>query len=93
MGDMVIGFMMWAVADDKRYWLGGIFIDTEYQGKGYGKTAIQEVIKLLREKGASEFALSYHPDNEVAKRLYATLGFVQTGEVEDDEVVARLLPQ
>ena len=30
------------------------------------------------------------PANVVAKRLYAGLGFVETDEWEDDEIVARL---
>ena len=34
-------------------------------------------------------ALSYSPENTAARELYASLGFVETGEQEDDEVVAR----
>ena len=34
-------------------------------------------------------ALSYSSDNTGARALYASLGFRQTGEMEDDEVVAR----
>jgi hypothetical protein len=45
------------------------------------------------EHGHRRFALAYRPDNP-AKALYAALGFRETGEVEDGEVVARLwLPE
>jgi diamine N-acetyltransferase len=45
---------------------------------------------LRRQHGATTFALSYEPDNTVARRLYASLGFIETGEQEGHELVARL---
>ena len=91
LGEKVIGFMMWAVdSDDGSCWLGGILIDRNYQRKGHGRQAIQAAIDLLAEKqGYQNFALSYSPDNP-AKHLYHKLGFTETDEWEDDEVVARL---
>ncbi len=43
-----------------------------------------------RAFGCSFAALSYEPENTAAKALYADFGFVETGEMEGDEVVARL---
>jgi diamine N-acetyltransferase len=93
LGDRVIGFIMWAVdTADQSCWLGGIFIDRDYQGQGYGRKAVQAAIDLLSEQhGHQHFALSYQPNNVIAKHLYTTLGFVETDEWEDDEIVARLL--
>ena len=52
-----------------------------------------QALQLLREEaGATGFALSYAPENTVARSLYASLGFAETGEVDDDEVVARRPP-
>ena len=92
LGEQVIGFLMWAIdPDDGSCWLGGILIDQHYQGRGYGKQAVQAAIALLCNQHAyRHFALSYQPANLVARHLYATLGFVETGETEGDEVVARL---
>ncbi len=92
LADQVIGFLMWAVDPaDQSCWLGGIFIDHRYQGQGYGRKAVQTAISILAEKyDHSQFALSYQPSNIVAKHLYSTLGFVETEEWEDDEIVARL---
>ena len=91
LGEQVIGFLMWAVdSDDGSCWLGGILIDAKYQRQGYGRKAIQAAIAMLAEQGGYQnFALSYAPHNP-AKHLYHALGFVETGEWEDDEVVARL---
>jgi diamine N-acetyltransferase len=91
LGEQVIGFMMWAVdTEDGSCWLGGILIDKSHQRRGCGKQAIQAAIKMLSEKhGYREFALSYSPDN-TARNLYQKLGFTETDEWEDNEVVARL---
>ncbi len=96
LGEQVIGFMMWAVdpADDS-CWLGGILIDQSYQGKGYGRQAVKRAISMLaQEHGCTHFALSYQPTNLIAKHLYSSLGFLETDDWEDDEIVARLsLPE
>ena len=90
--EQVIGFMMWATDPaDGSCWLGGIIIDESMQNRGYGSQAVQAAINLLHEQhGYTNFALSYQPANLVGKHVYAKLGFVETEEWEDDEVVARL---
>jgi diamine N-acetyltransferase len=44
---------------------------------------------LAGQPGFREAALSYEPENTVARQLYASLGFVETDERVDDEIVAR----
>ncbi len=87
----VIGFLMWAVdPEDDSCWLGGFLIDRRHQRRGYGRRALEAALNMLAtEGGHRRFALSYAPDNP-AKPLYDSLGFRETGEWEDDEVVARL---
>ena len=94
LGEQVVGFMMWSTDPaDGSCWLGGIMIDQGLQKRGYGREAIQAAIGMLHEMhGYQNFALSYQPANQVAKHLYRELGFVETDEWEDDEVVARLHP-
>lgn len=90
--EQVIGFMMWTTDPaDESCWLGGVFVDQGMQKRGIGKRAVQLVIDMLkREYGYHDFALSYQPANLTAKGLYGKLGFVETDEWEDDEIVARL---
>lgn len=90
--DEVVGFLMWGVdPEDDSTWLGGVLIDADKQGRGLGAATMRAAIEHLQtEMGSRSFALSYEPTNERARRLYARLGFVETGETEDDEVVARL---
>jgi diamine N-acetyltransferase len=67
-------------------------IDKHHQGKGYGKAAMQEMITLVRESdpAAKGISLSYVPTNEVARKLYASVGFRETGEKWGDETIASL---
>ncbi|MEX2542242.1 MAG: GNAT family N-acetyltransferase [Trueperaceae bacterium] len=92
LGDRVIGFLMWAVdPDDGSCWLGGVLVDRAFQGRGHGRNMVRMVLsKLADEHGFQQFALSYEPTNLTAKRLYADIGFTETGERAEDEVVARL---
>jgi diamine N-acetyltransferase len=88
---VVIGFLMWTIdSGDGSAWLGGITVDRQHQRKGYGARAVQVAITMLaRDHQVLHFALSYHPTNLVASRLYSRLGFVETSELEGDEIVAR----
>lgn len=85
-GDQVVGFAEWAVdLDDGSGCIGGLVVDAARQGRGYGRAAVEALAAhLLAQPGCSFLALTVHGDNEVARRLYAALGFTETGEVDDD---------
>jgi diamine N-acetyltransferase len=90
-GADVVGFVMWAVdPEDGSHWIGGLVIDAERQGEGHGRAAMAALLQRFRDAGAAEAALSYEPANERARALYASLGFRETGERAEGEVVARL---
>lgn len=91
-GGRVTGFLMWTIdPQDGACWLGGILVDRQRQGRGVGGAAVRLTLsQLSRERGIHRFALSYLPSNDRARRLYARLGFRESGELEGDEVVARL---
>ena len=87
----IVGHVMWAVdEEDGSTWLGGLVIDAAVQGRGVGRATVDAFVERFAAEGRVNIALSYLPDNAVARRLYAAVGFVETGEMEDDEVVARL---
>lgn len=86
----IVGHVMWAIDEaDGSVWLGGLVIDAAAQGRGIGRGAVMAFLDRFTEQGHTNAALSYSPENTAARRLYADLGFVETGEMEDDEIVAR----
>ncbi|MFI8360246.1 GNAT family N-acetyltransferase [Streptomyces sp. NPDC085612] len=91
-GDTVVGHVMWAYDEEGgAHWIGGMIVDAAEQGRGVGRAAVRALVgRLSALPGCREIRLSYHPDNAPAARLYADLGFVTTGEFEDEEIVAAL---
>lgn len=86
----VVGHVMWAIdEEDGSVWLGGLIVDAALQGRGIGRAAVQAFLDRFTTNGRVDVALSYSPGNTVAGRLYGDIGFVETGETEGDEVVAR----
>ena len=75
------------------YSLWRLMIDKNYQGKGFGREAVRLALEFIRTfpHGKAEYcALSYEPENTIARNLYASFGFVENGEMDGDEVVAVL---
>jgi diamine N-acetyltransferase len=89
-GEEVVGFVMWGVDPaDESFWIGGLIIDRRHQRRGYGRAVVAQLLERAASHGHREVALSYDARNTVARSLYASIGFVETGELEDDETVAR----
>ncbi|MBX3047153.1 MAG: GNAT family N-acetyltransferase [Anaerolineales bacterium] len=91
--DTPVGFMM--VEEDVeqgKYYLWRFLIDAQHQGKGYGYQAMQLLIERVRRRpNAKEMTLSYVPDEHSPQGFYQKLGFVDTGEMDDDELQMRLI--
>jgi diamine N-acetyltransferase len=65
-------------------------IDEKHQGKGYGKAALKRAIDYVKTwpKGhAKNLYLSYVPGNAAAEHVYESLGFVQTGDLHEGEIM------
>lgn len=102
--DVPVGFLMigfdvddyWEDAPEiakGNYNLWRLMIDKEFQGKGYGKEAVRLALEYIKTMpcGKAEYCwLSYEPDNEVAKRLYSSFGFTETGEMDGEEAITVL---
>ena len=84
-----VGFLMLDWDENERTCgIWRLMIAPEHQKKGCGRAAMEKALKLIRESGRFDLVhLSFVPGNEAAKRLYASLGFVETGETDEDEIV------
>lgn len=75
-----------------RLWLDRFLIDCRYQGNGYGKAALELMIKYLSRKyHEKDIYLSVVKENAVAIRLYQSHGFKFTGEkdIHGEDVMVR----
>ena len=92
--DKPVGFLMIAYNYDFARFQGFIqrlMVDERFQGKGYGKFGMNWILEKCRmDERVKAVAISYEPDNEVARKLYASYGFVETGEIVDGEALAVL---
>jgi diamine N-acetyltransferase len=89
----LVGFVMWGVDVDENpteMWVWRMMIDGAHQGKGYGRSAMEQVFAAVKAQGHDALFLSYQPDNTGAAQFYAKLGFVETGRIEHGEIVVRL---
>lgn len=82
--DTIVGFIMMGYYDVKSYYtLWKFMIDEKYQHKGYGRKALELGIQYLRERfGVTEIYTGVVPGNTVAKKLYESVGFKDTGLLE-----------
>ncbi len=89
--DELVGFTMYGFdVRVGRWWVVRLMIDARYQGRGYGRRAMELLLPLmLAQEGMDEIVTSFVPGNAPAERLYRSLGFEDTGEIEDDEPVLR----
>jgi diamine N-acetyltransferase len=90
--DVPVGFVMLSI-DRKvpKYYLWRYMIDERYQGRGYGRAALALIVDHVRTlPGATELYVSWVPAPGGPEPFYRGLGFEPTGEMDDDEVVARL---
>jgi diamine N-acetyltransferase len=99
--DTPIGFLMLHIGSDYAdgidcpgVYLWRFMIAGPYQGQGYGREALQFLLKHLSALGIPELYTSYGLGEGSPENFYKELGFVPTGDYYGDEVevVYRLAP-
>ena len=99
--DTPIGFLMMGFdvnSDDEgapriakgNYNIWRLMIDKKIQGKGFGKKAMDLALEFISTFpcGTAKYCwLSYESDNNVARQLYKSVGFVENNEKDGEEIV------
>lgn len=91
--ETAVGFLM---LDDRpneaSYFLWRFMIDAKYQKFGFGRRAIERLIEHVKTRpNATSLGVSCVPDDEGSPcAFYEKLGFVYTGEKDEDELVLKL---
>ena len=93
--DMLVGSIFYCpssapIDHGREAWLTRLMIDQRYQGKGYGRAAMELLFQKVLEHHKGEptrLGLSYELHNTTAENLYASLGFRASGDMLGDQVV------
>ena len=75
--------------DVPEYDIWHMMIDGARQGRGYGKEALKRVLEYIGTKPFGEsnrVVLTCNQQNIPGLRLYRSLGFQETGNVDEDEI-------
>ena len=75
------------------YCLWRFMIAEEHQRQGYGREAVRQALDYIRSFPVGEAAycwLAYEPENQVAKALYESFGFRESGDRIGREFVSVL---
>jgi diamine N-acetyltransferase len=93
-GDQPVGFLMYGINLEhpkQQAFIQRLMVDEKFQGQGFGRFGMQKMLEIFRaDARIQEAGISYEPDNEGARKLYASLGFLETGEMIEGETVAVL---
>lgn len=60
------------------FYVWNIRIDEQYRGRGFGKQAMLLAEAEARERGLTHIGLGVMGGNETARRLYRSLGYIET---------------
>jgi diamine N-acetyltransferase len=64
-----------------------LMVGARFQGRGYGREAVEAIAEIARGRRLGMLRLSVVPENGQALEFYRRNGFVQTGEIEEGELV------
>lgn len=95
-GDDLVGFVMGGFdpqspVDAFRCGIWRLNIAADYQGRGYGRFAVESVLAEARRRGQDRATVLWVPGEHGPQDFYLKLGFRPTGDVIDDQVVGEIL--
>ena len=81
--DVAIGFVMLdLITEENKCFLWRFMIDKKYQGKGYGKIALTQVIEYVKSfKVFDNIGTSYVATDNSAEGFYKNFGFIESEEI------------
>ena len=74
------------------WFLWKLLIDHHHQRLGYGREVMRQVVELVQGQGATELLNSFTSGDGSPARFYELLGFVPTGDVDDEGEMLASLP-
>ena len=80
----MVGFVLYDYDDTFPGWsMSRFMIGKQFQGKGYGKQAAVEFLEYFKRKhNADKIYISVSLENEIARKMFASIGFEDIKEIE-----------
>lgn len=92
---IIVGYVMVIYDyDEETYNIWHMMIDEKHQGKGYGTESVKLCINYIKSKPfgeSNDIVLTCNMNNSRAIHIYEKLGFKDTGERDDEEIVMKLV--
>lgn len=90
--DQMVGFTMYGFSREMDFYeICRLMIDYRYQRKGYGRKALEKILKeMMGVRDCNEVYLSFDPLNDPGRKLYGSFGFKDTGRIVDGELLYHL---
>ncbi|MFC3746602.1 GNAT family N-acetyltransferase [Paenibacillus sp. GCM10012306] len=87
-GEQLVGLTVYAVdPEDGAYWIMAYMIHHKFQQRGLGLAGMKSLLRTIQEKHACDkIMLGHRMENEVASRMYASLGFAEISRNEDEVI-------
>jgi diamine N-acetyltransferase len=89
--DELVGFVMvYRDPAEREFYIWRFMVDTRFQGRGYGRRAAELLLQEARADGADEVTLNVRPGEHSALVFWQKLGFEETGEIHQGQLLLRL---
>ncbi len=90
--DQLVGlfYLSYTPDSEDNYWIGGFIIDHKFQGRGFGKAALRNMLSFIPREhpNCREIKLTVEKENSLAQKLYHSLGFASTHQTNKyDEII------
>ena len=93
--DTIVGYVMVIYDyDEETYNIWHMMIDEKYQNNGYGTRALELCIDYIKSKPfgkSNDIILTCNIENYNAIHIYKKLGFKDTGDIDGDEIIMKLV--
>jgi len=88
--DVMVGYVLMYIGEENHQIIN-FMIDSRFQKRGYGTAAAKLCIEYLRKDyNASKISLPVEPENINAQKLWSSVGFTMTDDMEDGYLFMRL---
>jgi ribosomal-protein-alanine N-acetyltransferase len=77
-GRLLVGYVgIWRIMDEAH--MTNIAVVPDYQRRGIARNLLIRIINMARSEGAQSMTLEVRESNSIARKLYASMGFLDIG--------------